>query len=142
MPAVRADMGVQADARHHDLSAVPDEEGGDAMTRFNLAELQALAIPRCSSANLKGLPDEYLTAFVAPRHTPERDGLTCVGCGATLYLPGIIGALMGATFTWGVANGEGHCSRCGYPTRMYHRLPEGTGTFPLQYHPDELERRD
>jgi hypothetical protein len=49
---------------------------------------------------------------------------------------------MGATFTWGLAHGEGHCSSCGYPTRMYHRRVEGVSTFPLQYHPDEFARRE
>jgi len=110
--------------------------------RFDLMELQALPIPRCSTADVKGLPEDYLSTFVAPRHTQKLDGLTCIGCGSTLYMPGVIGALIGATFTWGLVNGEGHCARCGYPTRMYHRLrgggADGMASFPVQYHPDEL----
>jgi len=112
------------------------------MKRFDLAELQALPIPRCSAENLRGLPDPYLSVFAPPRLTRDHEGVTCLGCGADLYRPGVAGWIIGATFDWGLANGEGHCSRCGYPTRMYHRLPDGSASFPLQYHPDELERRD
>ena len=114
------------------------------MSPFDLSEVQALPIPRCGPEDLAGLPEDYLALFVAPRLRRAGDGVTCIGCGGDLWVPGIVGFLCGATFTWGLANGEGHCSGCGYPTRMYHRPPElegKTGTFPLQYHPDDLERR-
>jgi len=111
------------------------------MEPFDLDELRALPIPRCRPEDLSGLPEEYLAHFVAPRLNREESALNCVGCGAELYREGIAGFLLGATFTWGIANGEGHCSACGYPTRMYHRLEQGSGAFPLQYHPDDLEGR-
>ena len=109
---------------------------------FDLAELQALPIPRATPEDIECLPAEYLAAFVAPRLSKSEDSLMCIGCGGILYLPGPMGMLFGASFTWGIVNGEGYCDRCGYPTRMYHRLPEGTGTFPLQYHPDDLVARE
>ena len=122
------------------------------MNPFDLSELKALPIPRCRPEDqgarflaLARLPEYYLAAFVAPRLSESELALNCLGCGEDLYRAGIAGFLLGAaTFTWGLANGEGYCSGCGYPTRMYHRLPEGTATFPLQYHPDDLvqpERR-
>jgi hypothetical protein len=53
-------------------------------------------------------------------------------------------ALLG-TFEWGLVNGEGICGACGWPARMVHRFQvdghEATLTFPMQYHPDELEVR-
>jgi len=111
---------------------------------FDLAELQALPIPRCSleHAHGEGVTEEMLSPFLPPRINKTNDGVLCVGCGETLWRPGIVGFLMGATFTWGVAHGEGRCSSCGYPTRMYHRRAEGTATFPLQYHPDDLRLRE
>jgi hypothetical protein len=106
---------------------------------FDLTELLSLPIPRCTIENIAGAPAEYVTQFVAPRVTGD-GGLSCLGCGTDLYKPGLIGVFGGSSFEWGIANGEGHCSRCGYPTRMYHRLAEGTVSFPLQYHPDEMQK--
>ena len=112
---------------------------------FDLPELQALPLPRATPENFtfNGVPPKegatYVGAFLPPRVV--KGSITCVGCGGNLYEPGVFGAII-STFEWGLANGEGHCSRCGYPTRMYHRFEgRGTATFPLQYHPDELEER-
>ena len=106
---------------------------------FDLAELQAMPIPRCAQDDVGGLPEVYLARFVPPRLNRAEDGLTCVGCGEVLFrTPEVMSFLLGATFQWGLANGEGHCDHCGYPTRMYHRVDGKMSTFPLQYHPDEL----
>jgi hypothetical protein len=60
----------------------------------------------------------------------------CVGCGRPLT--GIFGY-----FRWGLANGEGYCSECGWPARGAHDVTvegggEETATIVLQYMPDEL----
>jgi len=107
---------------------------------FDLIELQALPIPRCSVEDMAGAPAEYVAQFVAPRVTRD-GGLSCLGCGTDLYKPGFMGIFGGSSFEWGIVNGEGYCSSCMYPTRMYHRLPQGTVSFPLQYHPNDLRKR-
>lgn len=68
----------------------------------------------------------YLARFQEPR------GYKCQ-CGEKLM--GIFGC-----FQWGLANGEGFCSACGWPIRMFHRLPQDRGlfTFPLLYHPEDV----
>jgi len=107
---------------------------------FDLPELHALPIPRCAPEHLGGLPTEYLATFTPPRLNRDQTSLICLGCGEVLFCgDGVLSLFRGATFTWGLAHGEGHCDHCGYPTRMYHRVDGKTGTFPLQYHPDELE---
>lgn len=109
------------------------------MTAFDLSELQVLPIP--PAIGIGGLSDDYAATFVTPRINRDETGFLCLGCGGLLYMPGPIGFLMGASFEWDIAWGEGRCSRCGYPTRLYHKTQDGrTGTLPLQYHPDSLER--
>ncbi|MBT7243677.1 MAG: hypothetical protein HN879_09695 [Flavobacteriaceae bacterium] len=82
--------------------------------------------------------EEYLLLFAKPtKH--------CLKCEA--YLTGMLGS-----FTWGLANGEGTCSDCGYPARAHHypKLPDGTGLMEgdqpiqliLQYHPDHVTSGD
>jgi len=44
----------------------------------------------------------------------------CVDCDYQL------GGLLG-TFTWGIANGQGHCSQCGFPYLYYHRFERPPG---------------
>ena len=71
-------------------------------------------------------------------HVPE-DGFPCRGCG--MSLSGLLG-----TFTWGIVHGEGYCSHCLMPVRMYHRIMDGdeevmSFTLPLQYHASGLSVR-
>ncbi len=69
--------------------------------------------------------DEYFSAFTI--------GPKCPKCGSTL--PGLLGS-----FTWGLVNGEGKCSCCGWPVRVCHR--DGSFGFLnriLPYHPDAVE---
>jgi hypothetical protein len=116
------------------------------MKRFNLAELQALPLPPCDIAQLKQndrvvvVPADYWTAFL-PLRFDAHDNPVCVGCGLALT-----GFLIG-TFTWGLANGEGYCSHCGYPARAFHRFTyeDGSPTLircVLQYHPSVLAQCD
>ncbi len=57
-------------------------------------------------------------------------GKDCPACGSE------IGGLLG-TFRWGIVNGEGECSHCGYPVRALHNNDIFTGmTLCLPYHPD------
>ena len=112
-----------------------------------LVELQTLPIPRCTSGDfeLVGLPtaeaDDYLQRFVPPRANEKGDMILCV-CGARLFGGGMMGAAFFATFTWGLVHGEGICRDCGYPTRMYHQFSgDKDCTFPLQYHPDDVEQK-
>lgn len=78
--------------------------------------------------------DEYFSQFLAPGPCPK--------CGSQLtgdILKQFIGL---ATFTWGLAHGEGFCSKCKYPARAYHRNvgPIEFLNMVLPYHPDELEQ--
>jgi len=78
--------------------------------------------------------DKYLAQFVEP---VAMESKKCLCCGSPLT--GIFGR-----FQWGITNGEGACSSCGYPARAIHRMKEiGTfSNFILQYHPDELSFDD
>ena len=65
----------------------------------------------------------YLEGFHAPTHKENKDGktatITCPKCGSHLLGGGIMDALL-STFIWGIAHGEGFCSECDWPIRMYH----------------------
>lgn len=86
--------------------------------------------------------NEYLSVFAAPQKGENgnflRGSLTCLRCEESLD-----GAL--GTFQWGLAHGEGACSKCGWPARAYHS-PQHEGEslfsspiqFILQYHPDHV----
>jgi hypothetical protein len=81
----------------------------------------------------------YLVTFLPPG--------PCVRCGATLggNETNMLAMFLG-TFRWGLAHGEGTCSRCGYPARALHEIELGDCgkmSLPriLQYHPDTLEER-
>lgn len=83
---------------------------------------------------LKTIAD-YLSQFVPPKSE-------CICCGSRLCGKDMVDAfLSGASFTWGLAHGEGHCRECGYPARAHHRIGEilTVNNFILQYHPDTLE---
>lgn len=79
--------------------------------------------------------DKYLAHF-----TPG----PCPGCGAPLTGDLIHQFIGAATFTWGLAHGEGFCSKCKYPARAYHRDIGPIVRFEkvLAYHPDELRERE
>ena len=71
--------------------------------------------------------DEYFAIFRKPK-----DGLDCA-CGKPLT--GFFG-----TFKWGIAHGEGFCSSCGQPVRMFHSVSDESGEilslqYPLCYLP-------
>lgn len=131
---------------------------------FDLGALKAKNLPRCTFATLaaafgmklipKGdaTPEEIAAATAEMEATitnqvkcfvpPQKE---CLGCGSILAGSDIAEAYLRATFTYGLAHGEGHCGKCGYPARANHYPPkDGSGlTFArvLQYHPDELEER-
>jgi hypothetical protein len=117
--------------------------------RVNLAKLQAAGIQRCDwreffeSVNDEGATvpmedaatlDAYFRIFAKP------DDGKCLNCG--LVQGGLIAALLGG-FRWGLAHGEGFCSRCKYPARACHYDIGPVKRFNaiLQYHPDELKER-
>jgi hypothetical protein len=102
---------------------------------FDLDEMLALPIPRVSTEiKFDGVPQVYFSIFLIPRGSKQGQYM-CAGCGAPLT--GFLGV-----FQWGIRHGEGFCSDCGYPTRMYHVLKDHKGEYqlamPLQYHPDEI----
>lgn len=77
-------------------------------------------------------------------------GNPCICCGYDLC-GGMVGFLMGSKggFKWGLAHGEGYCSECGWPARLYHFVKDRDGkdllTFRhvvLQYHPDGINVRE
>lgn len=91
--------------------------------------------------------NEYLSAFAKPIKSDREGGgmvgnTLCLKCGETL--DGILG-----TFQWGLAHGEGTCSKCGWPARAYHRPKDNGGEemfnqvleMILQYHPENVESR-
>jgi hypothetical protein len=134
-------------------------------TKWTLADLRARGLPHATAAAVKvtvtatadappeaiaaatqmnARLDEYLGHFAAP----AVDG-KCLACGSLLVAPDDIRAvLFDATFTWGLAHGEGYCRACGYPARAIHYIDlddEGSKvTLPrvFQYHPDELRERE
>ena len=120
------------------------------MDRAALEELQAKRLPHCAwtdiflakeggeiaEADQAALAD-YFAHFLPPRED-------CAGCGSKLVSRDIIDVAIGtATFEWGLVNGEGHCSRCRWPARAYHRDvgPIKFLNCILQYHPNELSIR-
>lgn len=122
------------------------------LTPERLAELQAKNLPHATPAIWdcrvsESAPDpaqgekhlatvaEYLKAFLPPSD--------CVCCGSKQGAKDIIdGLLGGAMFRWGIAHGEGECSKCGYPGRAMHYIgnPEilTVRNYILQYHPSAL----
>lgn len=114
---------------------------------FNLEELQQLPLPRATPEDFsfKEVPREvcaaYVQRFLPPRHVPAPwgYGIACVGCGVDL---------LDGNFAWSLRHGEGYCTTCKYPARLYHYFKlenveqEARGEYMLQYHPDELRRVD
>lgn len=132
--------------------------------KFDLAALKAKGLPRCTYDSLVaalGLtfkpagdasPEEVAAGLAeiraaidkqfAPFIPPQKE---CLGCGSILAGDSLVDAFLRATFTYGLAHGEGFCGNCGYPARANHYAPEGgaglTFVRVLQYHPDELVER-
>jgi hypothetical protein len=113
---------------------------------FDLSEVKAKALPRLSFSDVfiekdGGLEeseraeiDRYLAQFT------KAEGGKCPGCGAKLTGNEIEGLLGIATFTWGIAHGEGYCRQCSYPARAFHRNVGPIEFFNavLPVHPDEI----
>ena len=114
-----------------------------------IKDLQAKGLPRMKWEDIFGGDptdeeqaqlNEYLKIFALPTERVEAESMVqskhaCIRCGKAL------GGLMG-TFRWGIANGEGACSECGWPARAHHRPKEGPlefFEFILPYHPDEVK---
>lgn len=97
--------------------------------------------------------DEYFAPFAQPPGETKdgkfhvKDGHPCLKCGEALT--GLASMLIGSGgFRWGLAHGEGNCSKCGWPARMYHFIKDDKGEelmtvrgFLLQYHPDAVTMR-
>ena len=116
-----------------------------------LDEMKAKGLPRLTTDDLftgnptdeeKAALSEYLQTFALP---VKRDGVGgimqgntgCICCGKAL------GGFLG-TFQWGIINGEGTCSSCGWPHRAHHRPKQGPVEFfelILPYHPDDVKQR-
>ena len=118
-----------------------------------LPRLQARLLPRLDWRDLFRLneppDDSTCTAFDAYFRGFLPPG-PCVCCGEQQGIGpdegrAIIDSIIGrAKFRWGLANGEGYCSGCGYPARAYHREVGPIRFFSciLQYHPDELHAKE
>ena len=114
-----------------------------------LPRLQAAKLPRLSWRDLFAVKEEgKLTAEDEAAmdayfgHFVKTEG--CVCCGGKQggdFMDALTGA---ALFRWGIATGEGACSRCGYPARAMHGEigPIKSLNAILQYHPEELQLPD
>lgn len=124
-------------------------------TAFDLAAAKAEHWPRLSWRDVFNVTGEdadaiddaalfdYFARFLPiQHHETSKTCIACAGCGERLS-GGLMGFLMGATFEWGIAHGEGFCRECGYPGRAIHYDvgPIKRIEIVLQYHPDELKRR-
>lgn len=79
---------------------------------------------------MTGFSLQYLSQFAKPN-----EKATCLNCGAeNLY-----------SFRWGLAHGDGFCSKCTWPSRLYHFLNvdgvEHRIICLLQYHPSIVKRK-
>ena len=111
-----------------------------------LEEMQAANLPHatCENIGVSITPKDDSDGSLADEVVAEADayfaeftpGPDCPKCGATLV--GWLGS-----FTWGIANGEGHCSKCHYPARALHRKsPFSYLSVILPYHPDSLSLQE
>lgn len=121
-----------------------------------------LAVEKCSITDIFNVKDElpaelsaainaYLAPFAkpiwgtkdgTPPTAPDLMGLTgerCLNCNASLS--GFLGA-----FVFGIAHGEGRCSKCKWPIRAKHNIADPAGgediaQFPMMlcYHPEFVE---
>ncbi len=75
------------------------------------------------------LSAEYLAPFADPEVFDADGSRRCIKCGKRLSV------------RWGIQNGEVNCNECGWPGRYYHRLPDKTVQFCLQYMPKVVTRK-
>lgn len=124
------------------------------MTDAKIIELREAGLPRLTFADVMKITEGELTAeqlaeldayfrlFTRVKLDEGKAGVLCPGCGEYLVRgDAISNVLQGATFEWGMANGEGGCRECGYPARAYHRNVAGVIEFlntVLAVHPEEL----
>ena len=107
-----------------------------------------LTITGADAPPLVAALNKYLEQFAKPiRHDEKKSNflvgdLECLNCGRVLN-----GAL--GTFQWGLCHGEGTCSNCGWPCRLYHSpkddegaIFEGTLERMLQYHPNCVSKQE
>lgn len=79
----------------------------------------------------------YLKPFEQPNTRPKAGMRGEVLCRCGVPLDGILG-----TFSWGLTHGEGFCSSCHQPVRMFHVVRDDKGKilgefdFPLLYPKD------
>lgn len=117
----------------------------DVFTKFELTvEEEATQDDRDQLAKALRRIRSYLKQFA---HVPSdggnfaSDGQPCLGCGERLA--GMLG-----TFRYGIRHGEGHCAKCGYPSRRDHYIRDDDGELLLelhlifQYHPDLVKKED
>ncbi len=99
----------------------------------------------------RGALAEYLGGYHEPTFIGSEDTritITCVGCDKNLHHGDpVFNMLFGSTFEWGIANGEGACSHCGWQYRMYHsvKLSRETPyhfTVPLAHRLFKADDRD
>jgi len=117
---------------------------------MELEQMKAKNLPRLTADDVfEGLEpedhpslNEYLSSFAMPGQRGEGNiilgGITCISCDTVM--DGACGS-----FEWGIAHGEGRCSHCGWPVRVYHFLKEEGPleqfSLLLPYHPDVVEQR-
>lgn len=114
-----------------------------ALPRLKWQDLFAAKDAKADPANLAKLAviDVYLSKFL----NPASETNPCICCGAPQT--GIMGLLMGIGFRWGIVHGEGACTGCGWPARVYHFINAADGSLLLQfdlllqYHPAAVEIR-
>lgn len=118
--------------------------------RFDLDEVKSKALPRLQWTDILKVTDGELSpedvAALTEHfsHFTRLDDNKCPGCDSPLTGEMVQQLLGTVTFTWGLAHGEGHCRRCGYPARGYHYDIGPIKKLPLvlPYHPDELVKRE
>ena len=105
------------------------------VTQKRLDELRAtISHVTIDDLTNRGVPAEAWIAFAGQLgpFAKALPNMECLACGEE------------ATFTWGLAHGEGHCNNCGWPARLYHFIKYGDDqearvVLLLQYHPDGIE---
>jgi len=113
---------------------------------LNLPALQARAIPRLDWREIfvvdPDIESDDVDAFDAyfSRFAALNSG-KCLNCDAVQG--GLMSAVLGNGFQYGLRHGEGFCRGCGYPARANHYSigPIRCLEIILQYHPDELHER-
>jgi hypothetical protein len=86
----------------------------------------------------RGRLREYLAGFLKPMFKDGR--VLCPCCDSHISGNGILDMLT-STFRWGLAHGEGFCSKCQWPFRMYHELAKDE-KFSLPLAHRQFKRED